>query len=182
LAKFTIKDMEKFVEHAWGELGIEVVRKWSEFNARYFGGKLQPIPIIVTPTLPSGKRLARCGSGIEPGRRLIRLNVPSKGGHLIADNNSLLHEMVHQCLSERGENSKHTGEPWCLMRLNKRITGNEIWAGRLTTKLAECPDGKKSKVVTINKPHPDGRESLKRWEIGCWPHPGSGIKLGKLGA
>jgi hypothetical protein len=40
MAKFTFDDMKRFAEHAWGELGISTVRRWAEFNGRYFGGKL----------------------------------------------------------------------------------------------------------------------------------------------
>jgi hypothetical protein len=75
-----------------------------------------PIPIIITPTLPFGKRLADCWSHIHPGRGLIRLNMPLTTGHgdysLIADNNTLLHEMVHQCLFERGEDASHKSAGW----------------------------------------------------------------------
>src|SRR5262245_2196928 len=182
MAKFTLDDMERFAEHAWGELGINIVRRWAEFNNRYFAGKLQTIPIIVTPTLPFGKRLADCWSDIQPGRGLIRLNVPRKGGRLVADNNTLLHEMVHQHLFERGENAAHASEGWRreIMRLNKLITGKEIWAGRSTTKRIEGSDGKLSKVVRINKPRDDGRASLTQAVIARWPHDGMGIDLGQL--
>jgi hypothetical protein len=46
----------------------------------------------------------------------------------------------------------------------------------------EGDDGKRSLVIRINEPHPDGRESLGQAEIACWPHSGSGIELGRLGA
>ena len=41
------------------------------------------------------------------------------------------------------------------MRLNKLITGKEIWAGRSMTKRFKGADGKLSKVVRINEPHED---------------------------
>jgi hypothetical protein len=182
--KFTIDDMETFASRAWGELGIGIVRRWAEFNKRYFGGKLHPIPIIITPTLPFGKRLADCWSDVEPGRGLIRLNVPRVGGHLVADNNTLLHEMVHQVLFERGENAKHAGEGWRreIMRLNRLITGREIWAGRSITRRVEGADGKLSKVIRLNEPRADGTESLSQMQIAHWPHDGCGIDLGHLGS
>jgi hypothetical protein len=95
--------------------------------------------LIITPTLPFGKRIADCAGGPECDYRLIRLNIPKTTGHgayhLVANNNTLLHEMVHQHLQERGDNPKHAGRPWCeeIMRLNKQITGREIWAGRTKT-------------------------------------------------
>jgi len=137
MAKFTLADMERFAEHAWGELGSNTVRMWSEFNEKYFGGKLHPIPIIITPTLPFGKRLADCWSHIQPGRGLIRLNMPLTTGHgdysLVADNNTLLHEMVHQLPFERGEDASHKSEGWRreIMRLNKLITARRSGRGAL---------------------------------------------------
>jgi len=62
----------------------------SHQRSKYFDGELHPIPIIITPTLPFGKRLADCWSHIQPGRGLIRLNMPLTTGHgdysLTADN------------------------------------------------------------------------------------------------
>jgi hypothetical protein len=164
----------------WGQ----VVDKWLAFNERYFGGKLRPVPVVITHTQPFGRRLAFCSYNPGSHGRTITLNVPSKHNGLLADNNALLHEMVHQYLFERGENAGHDGGPWRreIMRLNKMIAGNEIWCGRSMTKRIEGDDGKMSKVVRINEPHADGRASLKQSEIACWPHSGSGIDLGRLGA
>jgi hypothetical protein len=188
--RFNIKDMEKFAEHGWGEFGLAVARKWLEFNRLYFAGKLQPIPIILTPTMPFGKRIADCWSDKDQhGRGLIRLSFPrtpgAHGGYrLLADNNTLLHEMVHQCLFERGECPKHKSEGWRreIMRLNKAITGREIWAGKPTTKRMPGPDGKLTKIVRTNKAHEDGRPSLTQKQIARWPHDGCGIDLGHLGS
>jgi hypothetical protein len=67
------------------------------------------------------------------------------------------------------------------MRVNKLITGKEIWAGRSMTKRVAGDDGKLSKVIRLNAPHEDGRSSLGQAEIARWPHDGSGIDLGRLG-
>jgi len=45
------------------------------------------------------------------------------------------------------------------MRLNKLITGKEIWAGRSITKRVAGADGKLSKVIRLNAPREDGRAS-----------------------
>jgi len=168
--------MERFAVEAWGDLGRKVVTKWAEFNERYFGGKLKPIPIIITPTLPFGKRIADCSARPEHGR-LIRLNLPKDHNRLVADNNTLLHEMIHQFLCERGEDPDHKSNGWRaeIMRLNKLITGREIWAGRSKTKRI----GKQ--VIRINEEHPDGRKSITQRQIARWPHDGCGIDLGVLG-
>ena len=97
---------------------------------------------------------------------------------LVADNNTLLHEMNHQFLFERGEYPSHDGEPWRreIMRLTKIITGNEIWAG--PSKTARC-DGK---VARINAPHPEtGEPSLPQKIIARWPHDELGIDFGRFG-
>jgi hypothetical protein len=96
----------------------------------------------------------------------------------VADNNTLLHEMVHQLLFERREHAAHDGEPWRreIMRLTKLITGKDIWAGRSLTARQN------GKVVRMNKPHPQsGMPSLPQAAIARWPHDGLDINFGKLG-
>ena len=170
--EFTLADMRRFAAEAWGELGVNTVKSWAYFNERYFGGVLRPIPIVITPTLPYGRRLADCGG------RLIRVNVPKDHNRLVADNNTLLHEMIHQYLGERGENTGHDSEGWRreIMRLTKEITGKEIWAGRSKTVRRE------KQIVRVNEPHADGRQSLPQKQIARWPHDGLGIDLGSLGS
>jgi len=179
---FNLDDMIRFAGEAWPKIGVNVVNKWAEFNGRYFDGKLKPIPIIITPTLPYGKRIADCSGCPEHGR-LIRLNLPASHDFLVADYNTLLHEMIHQFLFERGEDSDHQSNGWRreIMRLNKLITGKEIWAGRSKTVRKKDAEDRKSYVVRINEPHPDGTPSLPQKQISRWPHDGCGIFLGRLG-
>jgi hypothetical protein len=90
----------------------------------------------------------------------------------------LLHEMVHQLLFERGEDPAHMGAPWRreIMRLQKQITGREIWAGQSKTVRLD------GKVVRMNMPCPvTGASSLTQGEIAMWPHQRYGIQLGHLG-
>jgi hypothetical protein len=176
---FTFEDMERFAGEAWGEVGIGVVEKWTDFNETYFDRKLKPIPIIITRPQPFGRAIGKCGGGKgeRSWGRLIQLNLPAAHNFLVADYSTLLHEMIHQCLQERGEASGHGSEGWRreIMRLNKMITGNEIWAGRSKTMRRD------KQVVRINEPHPDGRQSLTQKQIARWPHDGCGIDLGRLG-
>jgi hypothetical protein len=102
---FTFDDMLKVAGEAWGQLGINTVRKWKVYNEQYFGGALRPIPLIITQTMPFGGRIGLCSHGT--GSRSITINIPSEHNFLVGDNDTLLHEMVHQCLNERGENPKH---------------------------------------------------------------------------
>ena len=179
---FTLRDMERFATEAWGPFGTGVVAKWAEFNERYFGGKLKPVPLVMTNAQPFGKRLAFCSYNPGTKGRTITLNVPKDHTELLADNCTLLHEMVHQYLFEKGEDAAHAGDGWRreIMRLNKLIAGKEIWAG--PSKTRRDPDDMK-RVIRLNEPHPTtGRPSLGQKQIARWPHNGAGIKLGKLGS
>src|SRR5215467_5851172 len=128
MSRFTLADMERFAGEAWGELGLAIVEQWRHFNERYFGGELRPVPVVITNAQPFGKRLAFCSyNGTDRAGRTITLNVPKNHRHLLADNNALLHEMIHQLLFERGEPAGHDSEGWRreIMRLNKLITSRE---------------------------------------------------------
>jgi hypothetical protein len=143
----------------------------------FFYGELRPIPIIVTQTQPFGWRIGRCGySGAQYGR-LIQLNLPDYGGRLLADNCTLLHEMIHQYLFQGRNNPSHQSDGWRqeIMRLHYELTGKEIWAGRYATKRID------GKVARLNRPHPDtNMPSLTQMQIARWPHD-QGIELGELG-
>jgi hypothetical protein len=186
--RFTLKDMERFALEAWGPFGAKVVERWVELNDRYFDGKLKPIPLVLTHAQPYGKRLAFCSHNPNGAHhRTITLNVPHNPGAagsyaLLADNGALTHEMIHQLLQQRGVASGHDSEGWRkeIMRLNLAIAGREIWAGKSMTKRVIGEDGKKSKVIRINQPKPDGTPSLTQDEIARWPHT-CGINLGRLG-
>jgi hypothetical protein len=171
---FTFEDMERFATEAWGPLGTNAARKWRQFNELFFAGDLRPVPIVLTSTQPFGRRVAFCSYNPGSGRT-ITLNVPSVYDTLLADNATLLHEMVHQSLFERGEPAGHDGDGWRreIMRINEVLTGKEIWAGRSKTVRRD------GKVVRINVPHPEtGEASLGQMQIARWPHD---VPLGKLG-
>jgi len=175
--QFTAEDMRRFAGEAWGALGVNIVEQWVEFNARYFDGVLKPIPIVITNAQPYGHCLAFCSYGGNASGRTITLNFPRARDRLLANRNSLLHEMVHQFLFERGENPAHAGEPWRreITRLTKLITGKTIWAGRSKTARVD------GRVVRINAPHPKtGAKSLPQKLIARWPHDGVGIDLGRF--
>jgi hypothetical protein len=163
---FEFDDMLRFAIEAWGARGQRAVWRWARYNADYFGGVLRPIPLVMTHTQPFGKRLAFCSYSTEGFGRTITLNVPKAFRELVADSGTLLHEMVHQYLHERGELSGHDGEPWRreIMRLHREVTGKEIWAGASKT---ARQDGR---VVRINALGPEGQASLTQDQIARWPH------------
>jgi hypothetical protein len=84
--------------------------------------------------------------------------------------------MIHQYLFERGEDASHAGDSWRreIMRLNKALTGTEIWAGRSKTARVD------GEVTRINEPNADGSPSVSQGRIARWPHD-FGIDLGRLG-
>ena len=177
-APLTIEDMHRFAGEAWGQFGIKVVKRWCAFNATYFDGALRPVPLVLTHTQPFGKRLGFCSYNPSTTGRTITLNVPKAHKSLLADNGTLLHEMVHQFLFERGEHAGHDGEPWRreIMRLTKQITDREIWAGRSMTVRQD------KRVVRINAPHSETKEpSLPQAAIARWPHDGLDIQPWPLG-
>lgn len=179
LQPFTFADMERFAFEAWGPFGHRIVHKWAEFNRLYFAGVLRPVPLVLHHTQPFGKLLAFCSySGPDQPGRTITLNVPKDHHRLLADNNTLLHEMVHQYLFERGEAAAHMSAGWRreIMRLNKQITGQYIWAGRSKTVRRD------GKVVRINEPSATGQASFTQGQIARWPHDHFGIAFGPLAA
>jgi hypothetical protein len=161
---FSYDDMAKFAAEAWGPLGAQTVKVWALYNERFFGGVLKPVPLVITNAQPFGGRLAFCSHNTAGGGRTITVNVPSAHSQLLADNSTLLHEMIHQCLFERGENPKHSSEAWRreIMRLHHVLTGAEIWAGK------SRPVRRDGRVIRENQPHPDGRLSLPQGEIARW--------------
>ena len=177
---FTFEDMHHHAAEAWGPLGADIADTWRKFNVAYFAGALRPIPLVISQTLPFGRRIGQCSHnpGHYRGGRAITLNLPDQGGHLIADNGTLLHEMLHQYLFERGEDPAHMGEPWRreIMRLTKLITGKTIWAGPSKTVRQN------GKTTRMNAPRPETKEpSLPQAIIARWPHDKLGINLGFLG-
>jgi hypothetical protein len=176
-SRFTVADMRRFAGEAWGALGVNIVDKWCEFNAQYFANMLKPIPLVITNTQPHGNLLAFCSFNPATGGRTITLNVPKDHKRLLADYNTLIHEMVHQFCHERGEDAKHLGAPWRreIMRLTKQITGQEIWCGKSQTVRRD------GQVVRMNIPHPQTKQpSLPQSIIARWPHDGLGIDFGEF--
>jgi hypothetical protein len=178
LHPFTVEDMVRFAGEAWGELGIAIVSRWCEFNATYFDNALKPVPLVITNTMPYGKRIGFCSYDPDATGRTITLNVPKDKHQLLADNNTLLHEMVHQFLCELGEYPSHDGNGWRreITRLTRIITGNDIWVGPSKTMR------RNGRVVRMNAPHPETNvPSLTQGVIARWPHDAFGIDFGQLG-
>jgi hypothetical protein len=156
-----------------------VADAWQEFNRLYFGGRLKPLPIFLTPSTPYGHCIGwTCGGGPVTH---IALADPRKGNVLVADRGVLLHEMIHQFLHESGEYARHDGGPWCreVMRLHRLLTGKDVWAGKYTVTKKRLPDGGRVSVRgNVARPG-DGEASLTQKVISRWPYS-AGIDLGPL--
>jgi hypothetical protein len=156
---------------------------WADYNERYWGGRLRPLPVFLTPATPYGKRLGWtcCEPQVTHIALAYPLTCPAEGQVLVADRSTLLHEMTHQGLSEAGLCPEHKGQPWRdeVMRLHRLLTGQDIWAGAPTVVKEKDGDGAR-RSVRLNRPQPvTGQPSLSQADIARWP--GSvGIDLGAL--
>jgi hypothetical protein len=176
---YSLADMRHTLVTGWGKVGGRVADAWEDFNRLYFAGKLKPLPIFLTPSMPYGTKVGWTCCLREVTH--IALARPRNGTFLVADRGVLLHEMVHQFLHEQGDLTGHGGEPWRLeiMRLTLAIAGKDIWAGAYTVRKVKGKDGRR-RSVRGNLPHPvTGEPSLSQCEITHWPHS-LGIDLGTL--
>jgi hypothetical protein len=57
---FAFEDMRRHAAEAFGLLGGEIADTWRKFNTAYFNDTLRPIPLIVSQTLPFGRRIGQC--------------------------------------------------------------------------------------------------------------------------
>jgi hypothetical protein len=176
---YTFSEMRRALVVGWGELGGRVADCWADYNGRYFGGRLRPLPLFLTPVSPYGTWLGLSCGGTEV--RSLALTCPKQGEVLVANRGVLLHEMVHHSLFERGVTSKHDGEPWRLeiMRLTQALTGRDVWAGAYVVAKEKVQGGGR-RSVRRNRPDPaTGRPSLTQAEIAGWP-ASIGVDLGAL--
>jgi hypothetical protein len=171
---FTFEEMRRCLVRGWGDLGGRTADCWREFNHRYFGAGLRPLPIFFTPTAPYGNMVGwTCVAHTMTHIALCRPDTGNAG--YTADRGILLHEMLHQSLRERGDNAKHNGQAWrdAIMWLHHEITGDHIFAGRSKVAKVKQPDGRR-KSVRIQE-----EGSLDQAVIARWPHS-CGIELGPL--
>lgn len=181
--EFTFANMRLFLKTGWADIGARTADKWLGFNQTYFGGVLLPVPMFFTNTTPFGRRVAHCCGNEEC--RHIALNMPKTTGHgyyeLVADANTLLHEMIHQHCQQRGLPAAHSKQPWRdeIMRLHFQITGERIFAGGQRVIKERLEDGRRRSVRVLDNRQAGGLVPIAQAEIARWPHD-SGIDLGKL--
>jgi hypothetical protein len=172
--KFTFDIMKLGLVTGWGALGARTADTWAEFNQTYFAGQLKPLPIFFTQVSPYGHWLGLCSCSSES--RTICLCRPRETTQLRADKGVLLHEMIHQHLTERGESPAHKDQPWRdeIARLTLQITGKLIVASaQKVTKIRQQDGTRKSVRVQADE------ASLGQKQIARWPHS-IGLELGEL--
>jgi len=167
-SRVTFEDALLIADRCFGERGRETVFLWKQYNRDYFSGMLKPTPVLYVPTSEYGRWVGcfREGHNIY----LMHENPVLRPWPYVRG--VLLHEMLHQHLSETGQwkpdgKSCHIG-PWCeeIMRLSKML-GRDIWAGAYTV-------GKvNGRSVRMNKRNPDASSkayALDQMQIAMWPH------------
>lgn len=157
------EDAVLIADRCFGELGRQTIFLWREYNDVYFGGSLAVTPVLYVPTSPYGHWV-----GLHRHDQNIYLMFPGEKRSWNFVRGVLLHEMIHQHLSQRGKNPAHAGEPWCseIMRISK-LLGANIWAGRYTVKKMN------GKSVRANEEPPaslKGLQALNQKQIARWPH------------
>lgn len=183
--RITYADMKTFLLTGWGSLGGTVAETWRDLNRTHFKNKLEPLPIIIVSTSPYGRWLGCTYCNCKSRRaHLIQLAVPRQKNTLLADRGTLLHEMIHQSLTEQGLSPKHEHAPWCeeIMRLTYDLTRKRIYAAPEIVTKTKDKDPITGKTKSIRRPrlHPEtGKPSIDRMAIATWPHSLS-IHLGEF--
>lgn len=136
-------------------------RLHAEFNRRWFGNRLRSIPVLVVDSMPYGKSLGQ----FRGNDLLVFKNAPNPEA-------VLLHEMVHQMLSEtgravagKGRDGRHNNPAWCsaIVELTQRIWGRKVQAAPDRIGKVRGPDGKRRSVRVVHAGH------LTREEFSGWP-------------
>lgn len=157
----------ELLQPGFGEWAYE---RFAHFNAKHFSNDLQPCPIIAVPVAPYGHwvGLARGDDGELHGAIYIKMAGTTAGRFNPGDYQShiLLHEMLHRYLSQRGEQSKHDGAPWCreIMRIGREMGLPDFYAA------PERVTSRKGKSVRVMATSEDGVVSLPRRLIANFPH------------
>jgi predicted SprT family Zn-dependent metalloprotease len=145
-------------EHAFGATGRRTVELWQQYNQAYFDGKLRPTPIIYVPTSTYGHWVG-CTHYRHDQERASLIYLMRKDWQMVRG--ILLHEMVHQCLVEAGQDASHAGQPWRdqIMRISGEHFGVNFHAGRIKV----IKEKKTRKSIKLNE------GDLTQGEIARWP-------------
>ena len=159
----TMEQLREMMGWSFGDEGELMADLWQGFNEQLWDSTLKPCPMFFPRATTYGRWLGvftRNKSGMSIHIQLKHsLNTQDKA-------DVLLHEMVHQALSESRRDTSHNAKPWCdeIMRLTANLWQREIWAS------PSQPRKIKGASVRIQKPSPVGTQSITRTEIATWPY------------
>lgn len=144
--KHAIESYNQAAELMQPGLGAWAYDRFAEFNQEYFDNTVPAMPILFVPMSPYGNWV---GLAEYAGRILLwdkhALDSDYTPGLYAA--HILLHEMLHQYLYVKDEDTKHNGHPWCreIMRIGKQM-GLSFHASPSRTKRIKDENGD-SKVI-----------------------------------
>jgi len=161
----TVDQLRLMMGWSWGKLGTDTADYWQQMNQDFWGGALQPCPIWFPAAVPYGHwiGLYTCNHQSESLHIQVAFNQTDSFAGVV---NVLLHEMIHQYLSESGQDTRHNAKPWCneIMRLTREIWSQDIWASPAVPR-----KDAKGKSHRIQMPSPQGEPSISRKDIAGWP-------------
>jgi hypothetical protein len=160
----------------FGDAGAWAYDEWHHHNTAYFDGRLA-YGWILWGLTPHGHRLGETQLVNGTGRITLHpsLVAPSSSHpwnraarlwNTRTASDVLLHEMIHQALYQRGDDSEHNGRPWCdeIERLSPIVLGRTVKAEPVNPRRITLPD-RTSKVVRRAR-----KGFLSRDAIAHWPH------------
>ncbi len=159
----SFKEMQTMLKWSYGDEGLTLAESWRRWNERLWEGRLQPVPIIQPTATPYGHWIGLYSYNHENQSLSIQL----KRGCPLSDKiDILLHEMVHQGLSESCNDPSHNAIPWCqeIIRITKAVWDIDIWAS------PSVPRKRDGRSIRIQKPSPNGEPSIPLKAIASWPH------------
>ena len=169
--RMTIKEVRKACGWILGEEGEQIADLWSALNDIVFFGALRPAPISFPQSLPYGHCIGQtiCEGG--KGEEQIEIQ---NGKSFQGKADILLHEMLHQSLSQQNRNISHNSDDWCgeIMRITALIWGEALWASRVQVgkEVIGHKDGRQiRKSVRRQAESPDGVLSAPMDLIKTWP-------------
>lgn len=162
-APLTVQQLRQMMGWTYGAEGQLMADLWDAFNQQLWGGRLDPAPMWMPTCTSWGRWIGLCTANAEHQTLSIQVKWQLS---MQARADVLLHEMIHQALHEARLCTAHNALPWCqeIMRLTQEIWGVRIWAS------PAVPRRVHGKSTRVQRPGPDGMESITRKQMASWPH------------
>lgn len=171
--RMTFDDLRLMCGWQFGDRGERIADLWQEINRVVFASTVRPSPITFPATFPYGHCIGLTYTGNPDSFESIQLKAGMRDDEMAG---VLLHEMLHQFLSQERRITKHNSKDWCgeVMRITKLIWGVDVWAAPVTIGkevVGRDEDGKQvRRSVRRQAAAPDGKPSPSMELIKRWPH------------